>query len=243
MRLAIAIFLTAIFGFLGYTIWYETDNLALIEQTTEPTRVTLFDTQSFVLPEPTKITNKDKTVNEFYSAKDVVEAYDKAKKDNAFYVAYEWGIYSALSTSYGIVLLFGLGIGGLIGYWVREPIEKFDFKSLREQTKQELALASAEVDKANKTAQNAQKEALKQARNELEHEKKQAQYQRDEAEKERRAAIQAQQAAEMAIKKSQMDINEAFAIAEDATRKKNATYAASERFKRKLEKLQNSNKT
>lgn len=243
MRLAIAIFLTAIFGVLGYLIWHETDNLALIEQTTEQTRVTLFDTQSFILPEPTKIANKDKTVNEFYSAKDVVEAYDKAKKDNAFYVAYEWEIYSALSTSYAIVLLFGLGVGGLIGYWLREPIDKFDFKSLREKTKQELAVAWEEVDKAYKTAQNAEKAALKKARDELAHETAQAQYQRDEAEKERRAAIQAQQAAEMAIKKSQIDINEAFAIAEDATRKKNAAYAASERFKRKLEKLQNSHKT
>ncbi|NCB40403.1 MAG: hypothetical protein EOM80_16710 [Erysipelotrichia bacterium] len=243
MRLAIAIFLTAVLGALGYLIWHQTDNLALIEQTSEPTRITLFDTQSFVLPEATKITNKDKTTSEFYSAKDVVDAYQNAKKDYAFYIAYEWGIYSALSTSYGMVLLFGLSIGGLIGYWARDPIDKYDFNALREQTKQELAVAWDELRKAQETAQNAQKEALKQARNELEHEKRQAQHQRAEAEKERRAAIQAQQAAEMAIKKSQMDINEAFAIAEDATRKKNATYAASERFKRKLEKLQNSNKT
>jgi hypothetical protein len=243
MRLAIAIFLTAVLGVLGYLIWHQTDNLALIEQTAEPTRITLFDTQSFVLPEPTKITNKDKTTSEFYSAKDVVDAYQIAKKDYAFYIAYETQIYSALAVSFVMVLLLGTVIGGMLGYWLRDPIDGYDFKSLKTKTEKDLVVAWAEVDKANKTAQNAQKEALKQARNELEHEKKQAQYQRDEAEKERRAAIQAQQAAEMAIKKSQMDINEAFAIAEDATRKKNATYAASERFKRKLEKLQNSNKT
>ncbi len=226
MRLAIAIFLTAVLGVLGYLIWHETDNLALIEQTSEPTRITLFDTQSFVLPEPTKITNKDKTTSEFYSAKEVVDAYQNAKKDNAFYVAYEWGIYSALSTSYGIVLLFGLSIGGLIGYWARDPIEKYDFNALKENTKQELDLARDEVRKAQETAQNAQKEALKQARNELEHEKKQAQYQRDEAEKERRAAIQAQNLA-----------NEATANAKRCESSRIAAVKAADRRKSQILKL------
>jgi hypothetical protein len=236
MKLAIAAVLAAVLGVLGYFIWHQTDNLALIEQTTEPTRITLFDTQSFVLPEPTKITNKDKTTSEFYSAREVVDAYQNAKKDYAFYVAYETQIYQALSLSFVIFLLAGVVMGLILGYWAREPIDKYDFTALKATTKQELEVAWAEVEKAEKTAQNAQKEALKQARNELEHEKAQAQYQRDEAEKERRAAIEAQQNAETAIRKAQIERTDALRIADNATRKKNAAYSAAERFKRKAEK-------
>jgi hypothetical protein len=236
MRLVIAVFLAAILGVLGYLIWHETDNLALIEQTSEPTRITLFDTKSFVLPETTKITNKDKTITEFYSAKDVQEAFLNAKKDNAFYLAFEKNIYSELSTSFVLVLFFGLGIGGIFGYWLRDPIDKYDFKSLEEKTERELGVAWEETRKAQETAKNAQLEAIKQANADVENELAQAEYQRSEAEKERRAAIQAQQAAAEEIKKAKIQISEALKIADESTRKKNALYATLERFKRRAEK-------
>jgi hypothetical protein len=66
MRLVIAVFLAAILGVSGYFIWNKTDNLTLIEHTTEITGSALFDSKSFVLPAPTKITNKDKTISEFF---------------------------------------------------------------------------------------------------------------------------------------------------------------------------------
>jgi hypothetical protein len=134
-------------------------------------------------------------------------------------------------------LFFGLGIGGIFGYWLRDPIDKYDFKALEEKTESELGVAWEETRKAQEAAKNAQSEAIKQAKADLEHELKRAEYQRSEAEKERRAAIQAQQAAEEAIKKAQIKISEALKIADESTRKKNASYAAAaERFKRKLEK-------
>jgi hypothetical protein len=235
MRAGVLVFLLAILGFLSYKIWHETDNLALIEQTFEPTPITLFNTQSFVLPEPTKIT-KDKTTSEFYSAKDVQEAFLNAKKDNAFYLAFEKNIYSELSTSFVLVLVFGLGVGGIFGYWLRDPIDKYDFKSLEEKTERELELAREETRKAQEAAKNAQLEAIKQANADVENELRRAEYQRSEAEKERRAAIQAQQAAAEEIKKAKIQISEALKTANESTRKKNASYAAAERFKRKLEK-------
>jgi hypothetical protein len=218
-------------------IWHETDNLALIEQTSEPTRITLFDTKSFVLPEPTKITNKDKTITEFYSAKDVVDAYQNAKRDNAFYLAFEKSIYSELSTSFVLFLVFGLGVGGIFGYWLRDPIDKYDFKALEEKTERDLGVAWKETRKAQETAKNAQLEAVRQANTDVENELAQAKYQRSEAEKERIAAIEAQQNAEAAIRKAQIKISEALEIADESTRKKNAAYSAAERFKRKAEKL------
>lgn len=226
----------ALIAVFSYLIWHETDNLALIEQTSEPTRITLFDTQSFVLPEPTKITNKDKTTTEIYTKEDVVNAYGKAKKDNAFYVAYEKGIYSELILSFGSVAFIFVIIGSLIGYWLREPIDGYDFKALRAKTEHEIGQAWEETRKAQETAQNAQIEALKQARTELENEKDQAAYQRQEAEKERKAAIKAQQEAEAAVRKAQIERTDALRVADNATRKKNAAYSAAERFKRRLEK-------
>jgi hypothetical protein len=236
MRAGVLVFLLAILGFLSYKIWHETDNLALIEQTFEPTPITLFNTQSFVLPEPTKITNKDKTITEFYSAKDVQEAFLNAKKDNAFYLAFEKNIYSELSTSFVLVLVFGIAVGGIFGYWIRDPIDKYDFKSLEEKTERELGIAWKETRKAQETAKNAQLEAVRQANTDVENELAQAKYQRSEAEKERIAAIKAQQAAAEEIKKAKIQISEALRIADESTRKKNAAYSAAERFKRKAEK-------
>jgi hypothetical protein len=144
------------------------------------------------------------------------------------------GIYAYFAIPFALVAVIFLIIGIFGGYWAREPIDKYDFNALKANTKKELEVAWAEVEKAEKTAQNAQKLALKQARDELEHEKKQAQYQREEAEKERRAAIEAQQNAETAIRKAQIERTDALRIADNATRKKNAAYSAAERFKRKL---------
>ncbi len=237
MKLSIAGFLLAILGFLSYTIWHETDNLALIEQTTESTRITLFDTQSFVLPEPTKITNKDKTITEFYSAKDVVDAYQNAKKDNAFYVAYEKGIYAELSTSFVLVLIFGLGVGGMFGYWLREPIDKFDFKALRTETDKELGIAWEETRKAQETAKNAQLEAKKQANADVENELAQAKYQRSEAEKERRAAIQAQNIANEATANAQRCESSRIAAVKAADRRKSQILKLKEIIKMLKEKL------
>lgn len=146
------------------------------------------------------------------------------------------GIYAYFAIPFALVAVIFLIIGVFGGYWAREPIDKYDFNALKANTEQELAVAWAEVEKAEKTAQNAQKLALKQAKDELEHEKAQAKYQREEAEKERRAAIEAQQNAETAIRKAQIERTDALRIADNATRKKNAAYSAAERFKRKAEK-------
>jgi hypothetical protein len=97
-------------------------------------------------------------------------------------------------------------------------------------------VAWEETRKTQEAAKNAQLEAIKQANADVENELRRAEYQRSEAEKERMAAIQAQQAAEEAIKKAQIKISEELKIADESTRKKNASYAAAERFKRKLEK-------
>lgn len=70
----------------------------------------------------------------------------------------------------------------------------------------------------------------------VEHELAQAKYQKNEAEKERRAAIQAQKAAEIAILKANTERDQALELADIATRKKNSSFAAAERFKRRLEK-------
>jgi hypothetical protein len=176
-------------------ILHETDNLALIEQTAEKSKYTIFDTQSFVLPEPTKITNKDKTTTEVFTAKEVEKAYENAKHDNVFYIGFEKSIYKQLFASFGFVAFLFILIGSLVGYWLRDPIDGYDFKTLRANTKQEVDQAWEEARKAQETAKNTQIEALKQARAELEHEKNQAEYQKKEAEKERRAAIQLSQKA------------------------------------------------
>lgn len=206
MRLWILGFFLTLIAVFSYLISNETDNLALIEKTDEQSRYTLFDSQSFVLPEPTKITNKDKTTTEVFAEKAVAEAYLNAKKDNISYIAYGKDIYLKLSASYGFVALFFAGIGSFVGYWFRKPIDGYDFTALRARTKQEIDLSREETRKAQETAQNAQIEALEQARAEFEHEKKQAEYQRQEAEKERRAAIQAQQASQIQIKHAKEQI-------------------------------------
>jgi hypothetical protein len=206
MRLVIAVFLAAILGVLGYLIWHETDkidNLTLIEHTTEITGSALFDSKGFVLPAPTKITNKDKTISEFFLAKDVQEAFLNAKKDNVFYRGHGKEIYAFLAPAFVLVLFFGLGIGGIFGYWLRYPIDKYDFKALEEKTERELGVAWEETRKAHETAKNAQLEAMKQANADVENELRRAEYQRSEAEKERRAAIQAQNIANEATANAQ----------------------------------------
>jgi hypothetical protein len=219
----------------SYLILHETDNLALIEQTAEKSRYTILDTESFVLPESTKITNKDKTTTEVLTTKQITDAYLNAKRDNILYIGYEKNIYSELFASFGFAALLFTGIGGLVGYWLRNPIDGYDFEALRAKTEQEVSQAWEETRKAQETARNAQIEALKQAREELEHEKSQAEYQRQEAEKERRSAIQAQQRAEQVITQANAERDEALSIADIATRKKNASFAAAERFKRRTE--------
>jgi hypothetical protein len=203
MRLVIAVFLAAILGVSGYFIWNKTDNLTLIEHTTEITGSALFDSKNFVLPAPTKITNKDKTISEFYLAKDVQEAFLNAKKDNVFYRGHGKEIYAFLAPAFVLVLFFGLGIGGIFGYWLREPIDKYDFKALEEKTERELRVAWEETRKAQETAKNAQLEAIKQANADVENELRRAEYQRSEAEKERMAAIQAQNIANEATANAQ----------------------------------------
>jgi hypothetical protein len=237
MRAGVLVFLLAILGFLSYKIWHETDRLALIEQTSEPTHITLFNTQSFVLPEPTKITNKDKTITEFYSAKDVVDAYQNAKRDNAFYLAFEKSIYSELSTSFVLILVFGIAVGGFLGYLLKEPIDKFDFKSLRAVTDKQLSEAWAEVEKAQETAKNAQLEAVRQANADVENELAQAKYQRSEAEKEHRAAIQAQNIANEATANAQRCESSRIAAVKAADRRKSQILKQKEIIKMLKEKL------
>jgi hypothetical protein len=152
------------------------------------------------------------------------------------FLAGEQGIYKYLAVPFALVFLVSSLLGGVAGYFLREPIDKYDFKSLEEKTERELEVAREETIKAQEAAKNAQSEAIKQAKADLEHELRRAEYQRSEAEKERRAAIQAQQAAEAAIRKAQIERTDALRIADNATRKKNAAYSAAERFKRKAEK-------
>lgn len=228
MRLWVLGIFLALIAVFSYLIWHETDNLALIEQTAENSRYTLFDTQSFVLPEPTKITSKDKTTTEIYTKEDVINAYGKAKKDNAFYLAYEKGIYYELITSFSLIALIFVIIGSFIGYWLREPIDGYDFTALRAKTKQEIDQAWEETRKAQEEAKNAQIEALKQARAELKNEKDQATYQRQEAEKERRAAIQAQQKAE-----------DDLAMVQELWQSRAAAILSADRRKKQIEKQKN----
>ena len=237
MRLWLLGAVLAVIAISGHFILHETDNLALIEQTAKQSQITLFDTYSFILPESTKITNKDKSTSEFYSKNDVFEAYKSAKKDYIVYRSYEKRIYYELWKSYWSVGILFLAFGGLVGYWLRDPIDKFDFNSLRKETQEELRIAKEEMRKAQETAKNAQKEALQRARAELENDRHQTEYQRQEAEKERRAAIQTKKQAEESVRIANLERDEAVKVADEATRKKNASYAAAERFKRKAEKV------
>jgi hypothetical protein len=199
-------FFTVVFGI--YWIWSDVNGLLLIENV------------------------KDGYYHSYYIADD-----GKAKDALSFnFLAGDQGIYKYLAIPFALVFLVAYLLGLFSGFFLREPIDEYDFKALKEKTERGLELAQEEIRKAQEAAKNAHKIAFKQAADELKHEKEQAQYQRAEAEKERRAAIQAQQAAAEEIKKAQIKISEALKIADESTRKKNASYAAAERFKRKLEK-------
>jgi hypothetical protein len=199
-------FFTVVFGI--YWIWSDVNGLLLIENV------------------------KDGYYHSYYIADD-----GKAKDALSFnFLAGDQGIYKYLAVPFALVFLVAYLLGIFSGFFLREPIDEYDFKALKEKTERGLELAQEEIRKAQEAAKNAHKIALKQARDELEHEKKQAQYQREEAEKERRAAIEAQQNAEAAIRKAQIERADALRIADNATRKKNAAYSAAERFKKKAEK-------
>lgn len=228
MRLWILGAISAVLTVLGYLIWHETDHLALIEQTAEPTRLTLFDIQSFVLPEPKKITNKDKTTTEVFNAEDIANAYQKAKKDYAFYLAYEKEIYTKLIISFSLVALFFTVIGGLIGYWFRKPIDKFDFQSLKNESEQKIEIAQEQMRKAQEKEEKAWEKALTRARAELDHEQQLARNERNEAEQERRLTIQLQKKA-----------NEDLAMVQELRQSRTAAIVAADRRKAQIEKQKN----
>lgn len=191
-----------------YWIWSDVNGLVLVEQT------------------------KDGYYYSYTLAND-----GKPKTAFSFnFLAQDQGIYRYLVIPFAVVGLVFMAIGGILGFWSREPIDKFDFEALKAKTEKELDVAWSEVEKAREAAKNAQNTALKQARKELETEKAHAEYQREEAEKERRAAIKAQQEAEAQVKKAQIERTDALRVADTATRKKNAAYSAAERFKRRAEK-------
>lgn len=195
MRTLILSIILAFLAALSYLILHETKNLALIKQTTEKAQLTIFDLESFKLPEPKKITNKDKTTTEYFEVKEVIDLFKKSKADYVYYLAYEYEIYLQLITSFSLVALVFTVIGSLVGYWLRSPIDRFDFESLQKESERKIEFAQEQMRKAQEGEKIALEKALRQARSELDQALKQAQEREKQAETERTNAVRAQQLA------------------------------------------------
>jgi hypothetical protein len=152
------------------------------------------------------------------------------------FMAQNQGIYKYFSLHFAIFTLLGLLIGIVAGYFIREPMDEFDFERVKTDAEAHKKTAWEEANKAKDALKTAESRAREAAQSELENERISLEYQKSEAEKERRAAIKAQQEAEAAVRKARIERTDALRVADNATRKKNAAYSAAERFKRRLEK-------
>jgi hypothetical protein len=152
------------------------------------------------------------------------------------FLAGEQEIYKYLAVPFTLVFLVSSLLGGVAGYFLRKPIDGYDFEQVKKDAEAHKNTAWEEANKAKATLKTAETRARNAANEALEAEKQALEFHKAEAEKERIAAIQAQQAAEAAIRKAQIERTDALRIADNATRKKNAAYSAAERFKRKAEK-------
>ena len=163
-----------------------------------------------------------------------LHAYKWQKTDPIFEFGFNWiagnqGIYKYLAIPFMLFALVGFFVGVFAGYAMREPLDEHDTTKIKQQALQA-------VEEAQARANTAETRAKKAAEAMLEEQKAQLAYKLEQAENERRAAIQAQQDAEAAIRKAQIERADALRVADNATRKKNAAYAAAERFKKKAVK-------
>ena len=237
MKIAFLIFIIAI-TLIGFGAYNDVSNLRLIQDSEDKNATyRYFNPSTFSLPEPKEITNKDKTKTLVINEEEIKKALEDATKKGFYYLDSGLEIYLHFIKSYAFIALIFIGIGGVFGFFIRSPIDEFDFEKLKEEYKKELRNANEKVKKAQETAKKAKIEAENQAEEELEKELNQLSYKKEEADKERRIAIQVQHEAKEAIQKANTERDQALKIADTATRKKNASYAAAERFKQKEERL------
>lgn len=163
-----------------------------------------------------------------------LHAYKWSGEKPLFEFGFNWiasnqGIYKYLAIPFMLFALVGFFVGVFAGYAMREPLDEHDTTKIKQQALQA-------VEEAQARANTAETRAKKTAETMLEEQRAQLAYKLEQAETERRAAIQAQQDAEAAIRKAQIERADALRVADNATRKKNAAYAAAERFKKKAVK-------
>lgn len=190
-----------------YWIWQDANGLVLVEQTTDGFY------RSYIV-------DGEKTKTGF--------SFDFLKQDQ--------GIYAYFAVPFVLVFFIGGVIGSILGYVVREPIDRYDFEQVKQEAQERVNAANKLVSEATEALKTAEKRATAKAESALQTEREFLAKERSRAEEERYAAIEIQEKAVAAVKQARTERTDALRVAENATRKKNAAYAAAERFKRKLEK-------
>jgi hypothetical protein len=162
---------------------------------------------------------------------------EKTKTGFSFdFLRQDQGIYAYFAVPFALVFLLGGVIGSILGFLAREPIDGYDFEKVKQEAQERVNDANKLVSEAKEALKTAEKRAKARAEAAIQDEREFLAKERARADEERHAAIEIQEKAVSAVAKARTERTDALLVAENATRKKNAAYAAAERFKRKLEK-------